>query len=121
VWGSEWRLDDYLRRRLEGALDDLARIDPDVILTENVDVLVAGLLGKHMPAEITVDWDGPTRTPVTGVTTQVRDEFHRDEIYTVPASKVVVTFPISGTTEMLDYQASTFSPAESTARSPAAM
>jgi hypothetical protein len=27
----------------------------------------------------------------------------------VPASKVVVSFPISGTTEMLDYQASTFS------------
>jgi hypothetical protein len=46
---------------------------------------------------------------VTEVTTQVRDQFDRDEIYTVPASKVVVSIPISGTTEMLDYQASTFS------------
>lgn len=72
-------------------------------------MLVAGLLEKHMPAEIWVDWDGATRTPVTEVTTQVRDQFDCDEIYTVPASEDVVTFPVSGTTEMLDYQASTFS------------
>ena len=64
---------------------------------------------KHMPAEIEVDWAGATRTPVTEVTTQVRDQFDPDEIYTVPASKVVVSFPVTGTTEMLDYQASTFS------------
>lgn len=109
VWGSERRLDDYLRGRLGRALDELASIDPDVILSESADVVVASLLERHMPAEIKVDWDGATRTPVTEVTTQVRDQFDRDEIYTVPASKVVVSFPISGTTEMLDYQASTFS------------
>ncbi|MGH8826182.1 MAG: hypothetical protein ACRDVZ_01025, partial [Jiangellaceae bacterium] len=80
-----------------------------MILSENVDVVVAALLGKHMPTEIEVDWDGATRTPVTEVTTQVRDQFDRNEIYTVPASKVVVSFPIAGTTEMLDHQASTFS------------
>lgn len=67
------------------------------------------LLGKHMPTEIKIDWDGATRTPVTEVTTQVRDQFGRDEIYAVPASKVVVSFPVTGTTEMLDYRASTFS------------
>jgi hypothetical protein len=67
------------------------------------------LLGKHMPTEIKIDWDGTTRTPVTEVTTQVRDQFGRDEIYTVPASKVVVSFPVTGTMEMLDYQGSTFS------------
>lgn len=109
MWGSERRLDDYLRGRLHNALGELARVDPDVILSENVDVIVAGLLEKHMPTDIRVDWEGATRTPVAEVTTQVGDEFHRHEIYTVPASKVVVTFPISGTTEMLDYQASTFS------------
>lgn len=106
---SERRLDDYLRGRLERALDELAGIDPDVILSENVDVLVASLLGKHMPTEVTVDWDGATRSPVTEVTTQVADQFERDRIYTVPASRVVVSFPISGTAAMLDYQASTFS------------
>lgn len=109
VWGAEQRLDDYLRGRLTRALAELAGIDPDVILSENVDVVVAVLLEKHMPTEIRIDWDGATRTPVKEVTTQVRDQFDRDEIYTVPASKVVVSIPISGTTEMLDYQASTFS------------
>jgi hypothetical protein len=93
VWGNERRLDDYLRGRLKRALDELAGIDPDLILTENVDVVVASLLGKHMPTEIKIDWDGATRTPVTEVTTQVRDQFVRDEIYAVPASKVVVSFP----------------------------
>lgn len=109
MWGNERRLDDYLRGRLKRALDELAGIDPDVILTENADVVVASLLGKHMPLEIKIDWDGATRTPVTEVTAQVHDQFARDEIYTVPASKVVVSFPVTGTTEMLDYQASTFS------------
>lgn len=108
MWGSERRLDDYLRGRLKRALDELAGIDADVILSENGDVVAAVLLGKHMPTEIQVDWEGATRTPVTEVTTQVRDQFDRGEVYTVPASKVVVSFPISGTTEMLDYQASTF-------------
>ena len=107
--GTGRRLDDYLRDRLKRALDELARIDPDALLTENADVVVADLLGKHLPTEIAVDWEAATRSPVTEVTTQVRDQFDRDEIYTVPASKVVVSFPVSGTTEMLDYQASTFS------------
>lgn len=109
MWGNERRLDDYLRGRLKRALDELAGIDPDVMLTENVDVVVASVLSKHMPSEIKVDWDGATRTPVAEVMTQVRDQFDPEEIYTVPASKVVVSFPITGTTEMLDYQASTFS------------
>ena len=55
--GSGRRLDDYLRGRLKRALDELAKIEPDVILSENADVLVAALLGKHMPTEIRVDWD----------------------------------------------------------------
>lgn len=109
MWGTERRLDDYLRGRLKRALDELAGIDPHMILSENVDVVVASLMGRHMPSEITIDWDGATRSPVTEVTTQVHDQFDRDEVYTVPASRVVVAFPIGGTTEMLDYQASTFS------------
>jgi hypothetical protein len=94
---------------LQRALDELAGIDPDVMLCENTEVIVAALLEKHMPTAIEVDWGGATRTPVTEVTTQVRDQFDRDEIYTVPASKLVISIPIVGTTEMLDYQASTFS------------
>ena len=78
MWSSERRLDDYLRGQLKQALDELARIDPDVILTENVEVVVASLLGKHMPVEIIVDWDDPTRTPVTEVSTQVGDQFDRN-------------------------------------------
>ena len=109
MWGSRGRLDDYLRDRLKRALDDLARIDPDLLLAEQADVVVAALLGEHMPTEISVDWGSATRSPVTEVTTQVRDRFEREKTYTVPASKVVVLFPISGTTKMLDFQASHFS------------
>ena len=109
MWGSERRLDDYLRGRLTRALEELARLDPDTLLSENADVLVAALLGKHLPTEIAVEWSSPTRSPVSEVTTQVCDFFDHDEVYTVPASKVVVSFPVTGTTEMLDYRASTFS------------
>lgn len=44
VWDSARRLEDYLRERLKRALDDLARLAPDDLLSENVDVLVAALL-----------------------------------------------------------------------------
>lgn len=109
MFGSGPRLEDYLRGRLRRALDELNSLNPDVILSENQDVLVAALLTKHMPEEIAVDWDGATRTPVSEVTTQVHDQFERDRVFTVPASRVVVSFPVSGTSEMLDHQASTFS------------
>ena len=106
---SDRRLEDYLRGRLKRSLDELSGMNADDLLSENADVLVAGLLDKHMPTPVTVDWDGVTRSGVTEVTMQIRDQFGRDEIYTVPASKVVLSFPVAGTTEMLDYQASTFS------------
>lgn len=109
MWGNERRLDDFLRGCLKRALDELAGVDADVVLSENVDVVIESLASNHLPTEITVDWDGAARTPVSEVTTQMRDGFHRDEVYTVAASKVVVTFPIYGTTEMLNYQASTSS------------
>ncbi|MFD7311035.1 hypothetical protein [Promicromonospora sp. NPDC059942] len=107
--GSGQRLDEYLSARLKRALDELAGLDPDVILSENPDVLVATLQARHLPTKITVHWEDPSRSPVTEVTTQVHDQFFRDRIYTVPASKVVVSFPVSGTSEMLGYRASTFS------------
>ena len=62
-----------------------------------------------MPEEIVVHWDAATRSPVTEVSAQVRDQFDPDRVYTFPASKIVVSFPVSGSVEMLAYQASTFS------------
>lgn len=108
VWDSARRLEDYLRGRLQRALDDLGGMDADNLLNENVDVLVAALLGQYMPKEIVVDWGAATRSPVAEVSTQVRDPFDWERTYTVPASKIVVTFPLSGSAEMLTYQASTF-------------
>jgi hypothetical protein len=113
VWGGTpsglRSLDEFLRRRLDAALKEVAALDPDLLLSENLDVAVADLLRRRLPTQVTIDWDQATRTPVTEVVTQVRDQFQRDEIYTVPASQVVISFPITGTAEMLDYQASTFS------------
>lgn len=109
MFGSGRRLEDYLRECLQRALNDLAGMAPDDLLSENADVVVAALLGKYMPTEIVVHWESPSRSPVTETSTQVRDQFHRDRVHTVPASKVVVSFPLTGTADMLDYQASTFS------------
>ncbi|NKZ80512.1 hypothetical protein GTA28_28310, partial [Rhodococcus hoagii] len=116
MWGSEKRLEDYLHARLQRALVELAGIDPDAFLSENTDVLVAGLLERHMPTEIVVDWNEPSRTPVTEVVTQERDRIVPGRVYRVPASKLVVSFPISGSAELLDYQASTFSISEASGK-----
>ncbi|MGL5827777.1 MAG: hypothetical protein ACRCYU_23665 [Nocardioides sp.] len=107
MYASKPRLDEYLRSRLRRALDELNSIDADALLGENTDVLVAELLAKYLPKEIVVDWDSATRTGVQEVTTQVPDYFDR-QVYTVPASRLVVSVPVFGTAEMLDYQASTY-------------
>lgn len=80
MWGNERRLDDHFRGRAKAGLDELAALDPDYLLSD-----------------------------VAEVTVKVPDQFDRDEVYVVPASKLVLSFPISGTTDMLNYQASTFS------------
>lgn len=48
-------VDDYLRQRLQRAIDELNGIDPDAILDENSDVLVASLMSKHLPTKISID------------------------------------------------------------------
>lgn len=100
------RLDNYLRKHLRDAHAELAGLDPNVLLAENVDVLIEVLMSKHLPTEISVDWDGVTSTGIDEVTTKVRDQFGRDQIYEVPASKTTLRFPTSGCLEMLRYPAS---------------
>lgn len=100
------RLDNYLRKPLKEAHAELARLDPDVLLAENVDVLIETLVSKHLPTEIIIDWEGVTSTGITEVTTTVWDQFRPGRSYEVPASKTTLRFPVSGTLEMLRYPAS---------------
>ena len=108
MFGERPRLDDYFRRCLAGALESLDRVEPDILLSENADVLMHMLLQQHMPTPISVEWGGITRSEVIETTTQRRDDFRHDRVYTVPASSVTLTVPIQGTSEMLNYQASHF-------------
>lgn len=100
------RLGNYLRKHLKEAHAELARLDPDVLLAENADVLIEALMSKHLPTEISVDWDGVMSSGITEVTTKVWDQFGRDRMYEVPASKTTLRFPTRGTLEMLRYPAS---------------
>ncbi|MFD8249202.1 hypothetical protein [Nocardia sp. NPDC059691] len=108
MWGNKPRLADYLNQRLQAALAELDSLEADYLLSENEEVLVTALIQKHMPQPIEVDWDGVTRTQLSEVKIQVRDQFDHDEIYTVPASKVTLRFPFTGTKALLDHQASKF-------------
>jgi len=62
-----------------------------------------------MPVPVVVDWIAPSASPAQETTIRVPDHFEPDRSHTVPASKMVVKFPLSGSAELLDYQASTFS------------
>ncbi len=84
-------------------------MNPDLLLTENQDVLVAALIEKHLPQPVTVSWDEVTRSQVIEVSLQVQDPFERGANYTVAGSKVILTFPLTGTSDMLAYRASTYS------------
>lgn len=109
MWNNQERLADYLSARLQRALAELSAMDPDDHLRENVDVVVAYLLGKHLPTPIDVQWDNPTAEPISEVVANVPGQFERDRTHTVNASKIVITYPVSGTTRMLDFAASTSS------------
>src|SRR5450756_2467911 len=98
----------YLASKLAAARAELASLDPDFLLTENADVLVTALLQRHLPQSLSVDWDGVRSSPITETTTRVRDQFFEDRVFDAHASRVVLTFPVEGDAEMLNYQASTY-------------
>ena len=100
---------DYLRECHLKALADLDGVDPDRLLSENEDVLVAALLQKHMPDPIAIEWAAVESSSISEVTMQLADQFGRDRLYTVPASKITLRFPFTGSKALLDYPASTFS------------
>lgn len=109
MFGSGAYLGTYLQAKGDAARSELSRLDADYLLTENEDVLIAALLEKHAPGEVVVHWDAATRTPVSETSMNVRDPFFQEKIYNVPASRVTLTFPISGDASVLNYQATTHS------------
>jgi hypothetical protein len=103
--GAKGELRDFLHQRISNATDDVGRLDAEYLLAENEDVLVASIVAKHMPEQVTVLWDEASRSAVTETTTQVRDAFGR-QTFTVPASRIVISYPITGDSELLAYRAS---------------
>lgn len=108
MFRNDLDLNDYLRGCTKGALDAVASLDADYLLSENEDVLVASLLQRHLPTPIAVDWSAASRSPITEVTLRKPDDFGLDRTYEIPASKVTVSFPVTGTTAMLGHRASTY-------------
>lgn len=85
----------------------ISGIDPDYLLSENEDVLLKELT-QGFPEAISIDWDGVTRSKVTEATAEHHDQFGLGRSFNVPASRIVLSFPGTGSLTLLDYQASTF-------------
>ncbi|MFE3447070.1 hypothetical protein ACFXNW_28895 [Nocardia sp. NPDC059180] len=109
MWGNKPSLADYLGQRSRAALADLEALPADYLLSENEDILVAALLQRHMPKPIEIDWAGVERSAVSETTTQSWDHFDRSQSHEVPASKLSLHFPFTGTKALLEHQASTYS------------
>lgn len=101
-------LASYLAARLEAARRELAQVDPDALLSENEDVLLSMIVQKHIPSPVNVDWAGATRSDIAETSVQFQDRFFDERVYDVPASKVTITFPLSGDAELLKRRATTF-------------
>jgi hypothetical protein len=102
-------LAELLDQRTRAALDALARLDADVLLSENLDVLVHGLLAEHMPQPVSVDWTAPSSTPIeeTSIERNV-DDFGYMRKFHVAASRITITWPLTGTAELLRRHAARF-------------
>lgn len=108
MWGNRPRLSDYLQQGLQSALSELNSLSADYLLHENEDLLVAELLQRNMPRPIEIDWSGLWQSGVSETTIRFQDRFDFDEEHTVPASKLTLHFPFTGSKELLEYQATTY-------------
>lgn len=97
-------LNKYLNEAGQRAMRALDNAHPDLLLTENGDVLVAELLAEHIPSPVQIDWNSPTRSEIAETTIVVRDVFDRGQ-HSVPGSRLVVRYPVSGTADLLGYEA----------------
>lgn len=103
------QLAELLGQKARDAFAELERLDADTLLSENLDVLVHGLLTRHMPEPVSVDWTAATATPVQEVTIQRSSmEFGERRDYRYPGRRITVSWPLTGTAEILRRQASQF-------------
>lgn len=107
MWSNNRELRVLMREKGAAAAKQVAALDPDYLLSENEDVLLEQLT-QGFPEPVTVDWDGVTRSPVIEATAEFHDRFEPGRVFNVPASRIVLSFPTTGTLSILDYQASTF-------------
>ncbi|AFS13661.1 MULTISPECIES: hypothetical protein [Mycobacterium avium complex (MAC)] len=103
------QLAELLGRSARAAFDDLERLDPDTLLSENLDVLVHGLLARHVPEPVSVDWTAVSGTPVQETTIErTTMEFGERRDHRIPGSRITISWPLTGTAEILRRQASQF-------------
>lgn len=106
MWSSRPELGQFLQEKKAEAARRVGTLDPDYLLSENEDVLIEELM-SGFPEPIAVDWAGVTRSKVSEATAEYHDRFD-SRSFQVPASRIVLSFPATGTLQLLEYQASTF-------------
>ena len=103
------QLAELLGQSARTAFDELEHLDPDTLLSENIDVLVHGLLRRHMPEPVSVDWTAVAGTPVQEKTIERSTmEFGERRDYRIPGSRLTISWPLTGSSEILRRQASQF-------------
>lgn len=101
------QLGELLGQSAQAAFDELERLDPDTLLSENIDVLVHGLLARHLPEPVSVDWTAASGTPLQEKTIERTSmDFGERRTYRLPGSRMAVSWPPTGTAEILRRQAS---------------
>lgn len=112
-WGKPIGREDELRELLatneQAMLSALDGLDPEVVLSENEDVLIQALLGQHSPEEPQIQWAAMTRSAVEEADLSRPDPWERGQTIRVPGQRVVFRAPVVGAAVLLTRQASTFS------------
>jgi hypothetical protein len=101
------QLAELLGQSTQAALDELGCLDADLLLSENLDVLVHGLLSRRMPEQVSVDWTAAIRTSIEETTIERNvDDFGIMRCFRVPASRMTIAWPLAGNAEILRRRAS---------------
>jgi hypothetical protein len=103
---GRFRLDDNLRERTLAVKATVDGLDPDELLNRSVDDVVDQLVEEFDIDPPTIHWEGAEQAETTETTIEVVNErlralTGREGMRSVPATRVVVAVPVSGTLKLL--------------------
>jgi len=103
--GAAGDLSEVLGRDLAAARQEVDNLDPQLVLTDHEDLLVAEVCNRHVRASPVLHWAAMTRTAPTEVSLEIADTWDRGQTVHVKGTSLTITVPVEGEADLLRFRA----------------